>query len=75
MSAFTVPAPSQPNYFVTAAKVAAATVGVLSAAGVSYALYFDYKRRNDPVFRKKLRTSSLYPLPGVPQSGEPRLTF
>ncbi|KAH9811860.1 mitochondrial import receptor subunit [Melampsora americana] len=32
------------------------TIGSLSVltAGISYCFYFDYKRRNDPVFRKKL---------------------
>jgi mitochondrial import receptor subunit TOM20 len=35
-----------------------ATVTVLSGLLV-YAIYFDYKRRNDVAFRKKLRMSSL----------------
>lgn len=40
------------------AKIALATTGVLTTAFVAYAAYFDYKRRNDPVFRKKLRQFS-----------------
>ena len=33
--------------------------GVTAVAGiVAYAAYFDYKRRNDAAFRKKLRTLS-----------------
>ncbi|KAJ1649747.1 mitochondrial import receptor subunit tom20 [Dispira simplex] len=31
-----------------------AALGTLGVAGLGYALYFDYKRRNDPSFRKKL---------------------
>ncbi|KAJ1968549.1 mitochondrial import receptor subunit tom20 [Dispira parvispora] len=31
-----------------------AALGTLGVAGLGYALYFDYKRRNDPTFRKKL---------------------
>ncbi|GAA6002872.1 hypothetical protein JCM10207_001876 [Rhodosporidiobolus poonsookiae] len=46
-------APSS-NYFATAGKIALATTGVLAAATVGYAVYFDYQRRNNPVFRKKL---------------------
>lgn len=30
------------------------TVGALTAFGLGYAVYFDYKRRNDPNFRKNL---------------------
>lgn len=41
--------------FSTALSVSATA---LAAAAVGYALYFDYKRRNDPAFRKKLRKQS-----------------
>lgn len=41
-------------------QVIAASVGAVAAAGVvGYAVWFDYKRRNDPEFRKKLSESSL----------------
>lgn len=36
------------------ARIALATTGVLATAFVAYAAYFDYRRRHDPVFRKKL---------------------
>ncbi|KAI1319065.1 hypothetical protein EDD11_004954 [Mortierella claussenii] len=35
--------------------IVAATVGVLAVATISYAVYFDSKRRNDPEFRRKLK--------------------
>ena len=45
------------------------TMTVLTVAGltvvggfIAYAAYFDYKRRNDSEFRKKLRTSFISPL-------------
>ncbi|BGP18186.1 hypothetical protein JCM10213_009030 [Rhodosporidiobolus nylandii] len=47
-------APSSSSYLATAGKIALATTGVLAAATVGYAAYFDYKRRNDPVFRKSI---------------------
>lgn len=34
------------------------TAGTLLAAGVGYAVYFDYKRMNDPQFRKQLKKDS-----------------
>lgn len=40
------------------AKIALTATGVVATAFVAYAAYFDYKRRNDPVFRKKLSKSS-----------------
>jgi import receptor subunit TOM20 len=41
-------------------STAVTVAGVSVATGVlAYALYFDYKRRNDTTFRKKLRESSL----------------
>ncbi|CEQ40147.1 SPOSA6832_01741 [Sporobolomyces salmonicolor] len=36
------------------AKLALAATGVLAAATVGYAVYFDYRRRNDAGFRRKL---------------------
>ncbi|KAK4048151.1 mitochondrial import receptor subunit tom20 [Microbotryomycetes sp. JL221] len=36
------------------ARIALITTGVITSAVVAYAAYFDYRRRNDPVFRKKL---------------------
>ncbi|GAA6030206.1 hypothetical protein JCM8097_008987 [Rhodosporidiobolus ruineniae] len=45
---------SSSSYLATAGKIALATTGVLAVATVGYAAYFDYRRRNDPVFRKKL---------------------
>ncbi|GAA5886686.1 hypothetical protein JCM6882_005856 [Rhodosporidiobolus microsporus] len=47
-------APSSSSYLATAGKIAGAVAGVAALATVGYAAYFDYKRRNDPVFRKKL---------------------
>jgi len=38
----------------TAVTVAGVTV---ATGALAYALYFDYKRRNDTTFRKKLRES------------------
>ncbi|KAI8991852.1 hypothetical protein BDF20DRAFT_846824 [Mycotypha africana] len=35
--------------------VAMVTAGVAVTAGLAYMLYFDYKRRNDPTLKKKLR--------------------
>ncbi|KAI8376115.1 mitochondrial outer membrane translocase complex, subunit Tom20 domain-containing protein [Radiomyces spectabilis] len=32
-----------------------ATTGVLATLGLGYLVYFDYKRRNDPDFRRRLR--------------------
>ncbi|GAA5825311.1 hypothetical protein JCM11251_006932 [Rhodosporidiobolus azoricus] len=51
-------APSSSSYLATAGKIAGAVVGVAAVATVGYAAYFDYKRRNDPVFRKKLYRES-----------------
>ena len=37
------------------------TVAAVSTAGIlAYAAYFDYKRRNDAAFRKKLRSCPLF---------------
>ncbi|KAI9025892.1 MAS20 protein import receptor-domain-containing protein [Phycomyces nitens] len=35
--------------------IALATAGVAATAGIGYLVYFDYKRRNDPSLKKKLR--------------------
>ncbi|CAO3608605.1 unnamed protein product [Cunninghamella blakesleeana] len=35
--------------------IALYTAGAITVAGISYIAYFDYKRRNNPDFRKKLR--------------------
>ncbi|KAL0089415.1 MAS20 protein import receptor-domain-containing protein [Phycomyces blakesleeanus] len=35
--------------------IALATAGVAATAGLGYLIYFDYKRRNDPSLKKKLR--------------------
>ncbi|GAA5854171.1 hypothetical protein JCM3766R1_002653 [Sporobolomyces carnicolor] len=35
-------------------KIALTATGVIAAATVSYAVYFDYRRRNDAVFRKNI---------------------
>ncbi|KAL7004066.1 mitochondrial import receptor subunit tom20 [Cystobasidiomycetes sp. EMM_F5] len=39
---------------ITPQLVAGATVASLAGAGVAYAVYFDYKRRNDPAFRRQI---------------------
>jgi len=38
----------------TTKQVVVGTVSALAVGGICYALYFDYKRRNDPEFRKQL---------------------
>lgn len=35
--------------------VIVATIGTLTTAALAYAVYFDYKRRSDPNFRKSLK--------------------
>ncbi|GAA5902811.1 TOM complex receptor protein TOM20 [Sporobolomyces salmoneus] len=35
-------------------KIALTATGIIAAATVSYAVYFDYRRRNDAVFRKNI---------------------
>ncbi|KAG1459345.1 hypothetical protein G6F56_006182 [Rhizopus delemar] len=35
--------------------IALITTGSIVTAGLGYILYFDYKRRNDPTFRKQLK--------------------
>lgn len=39
-------------------QIVLASLSVLGVAGIGYAVYFDHRRRNDPVFRKSLRKES-----------------
>jgi len=39
----------------TKKQVLVGTVSALAVGGIAYAVYFDYKRRNDPEFRKQLK--------------------
>jgi len=39
----------------TTKQVVVGTLSALAVGGICYAVYFDYKRRNDPQFRKKLK--------------------
>lgn len=50
-------APSSSSNLATALKVTGAVVGALAVATIGYAAVFDYRRRNDPAFRRKLRQS------------------
>ncbi|KAE9371298.1 protein import receptor MAS20 [Stipitochalara longipes BDJ] len=43
---------------VQTSTIVAATVGTLATGFVAYAVYFDYRRRNDPHFRKQLKKES-----------------
>ncbi|KWU41807.1 protein import receptor MAS20 [Rhodotorula sp. JG-1b] len=47
-------APSSSSNLATALKVTGAVVGALAVATIGYAAVFDYRRRNDPAFRRKL---------------------
>ena len=38
----------------TKKQVVVGTVSALAVGSIAYAVYFDYKRRNDPEFRKQL---------------------
>jgi len=42
---------------ITPQLVIGASVATVATAGVAYAVYFDYRRRNDPAFRKRLGQS------------------
>lgn len=53
---------SAPSTSFNPLKIALTATGVIAAATVGYAVYFDYRRRNDPVFRKKLREYFSHPL-------------
>jgi import receptor subunit TOM20 len=41
-----------------ASQIATITAASLLTAGIGYAVYFDYKRQNDPQFRKQLKKES-----------------
>ncbi|PMD62816.1 protein import receptor MAS20 [Hyaloscypha bicolor E] len=43
---------------VQTSTIVATTVGTLATGFVAYAVYFDYRRRNDPQFRKQLKKES-----------------
>lgn len=43
---------------VQTSTIVAATVGTVTTGLIAYAVYFDYKRRNDPNFRKELKKQS-----------------
>ncbi|GAA5968171.1 hypothetical protein JCM3765_003691 [Sporobolomyces pararoseus] len=45
---------SAPSSSFNPLKIALTATGVLAAATVGYAVYFDYRRRNDAVFRKNI---------------------
>lgn len=45
---------SAPSTSFNPLKIALTATGVLAAATVGYAVYFDYRRRNDAVFRKNI---------------------
>jgi import receptor subunit TOM20 len=42
----------------TTQQIVVGSLAVLATSAVGYAAYFDYRRRNDPEFRKKLSESS-----------------
>jgi len=37
-----------------------AFISTIALSGVAYVAWWDYKRRNDPLFRKKIRKSCSY---------------
>lgn len=43
---------------VQTSTIVAASVGTVATGLIAYAVYFDYKRRNDPNFRKELKKQS-----------------
>ncbi|KUJ16381.1 mitochondrial import receptor subunit tom-20 [Mollisia scopiformis] len=43
---------------VQTSTIVAATIGTVATGFLAYAVYFDYKRRNDPQFRKQLKKES-----------------
>ncbi|BGP56877.1 hypothetical protein JCM8202_002935 [Rhodotorula sphaerocarpa] len=45
---------SGPSNLSTALKVTGAVVGAVAVATIGYAAVFDYRRRNDPIFRRRL---------------------
>jgi len=48
-------ASTQPSSGPSTTTIVLATVGTLATAGLAYAAYFDYRRRSDPDFRRKLK--------------------
>ncbi|KAF7846476.1 hypothetical protein BT93_L4276 [Corymbia citriodora subsp. variegata] len=48
-------ASTQPGSGVSTSTVIIATVGTVTAAALAYAVYFDYRRRSDPAFRRNLK--------------------
>ncbi|GAA5881209.1 hypothetical protein JCM16303_004843 [Sporobolomyces ruberrimus] len=46
---------SAPSTSLNPIKIALTATGVIAAATVGYAVYFDYRRRNDAVFRKNIQ--------------------
>lgn len=56
--------PSTSSNLATALKVTGAVVGALAVATIGYAAVFDYRRRNDPAFRRKLSESAFPPKSG-----------
>jgi len=48
-------ASTQPSSGPSTTTIVLATVGTIASAGIAYAAYFDYRRRSDPEFRRKLK--------------------
>lgn len=48
-------ASTQPSQGVQTSTIILATIGTLTTAALAYAVYFDYRRRSDPSFRKSLK--------------------
>lgn len=48
-------AATQPSQQLSFSTIAIASVSVIASAGLAYAVYFDYRRRNDVDFRKQLK--------------------
>jgi len=44
--------------FVRSSRILYASIGTIITGGLGYAIYFDYKRRHDPGFRKALKFES-----------------
>lgn len=48
-------ASTQPGQGVQTSTIVLATLGTLTTAALAYAVYFDYRRRSDPGFRRSLK--------------------
>lgn len=48
-------ASTQPGSGVQTSTIVLATLGTLTTAALAYAVYFDYRRRSDPAFRRSLK--------------------